>query len=145
MEETFIRILQEQRAQIRARWEALLRIEKVNTPLANPDTLVFLFNQTLDEVFATLARPPVRRPPPPKEAASGKNPLLAYFRAGEQALLETLILAQAKSQFRDFRERDVAELKQVLQTIARREIATLDGVFHQYRASPSADGHVAAG
>ena len=135
MQETFIRTLRTQRAQIRARWEALLRVEKVNTPLANPDTLVFLFNQTLDEVFATLSNPPVRRHSIPKECASEKNPLLAYFLAGEQALLEALVLAQAGSRHLDPRERDadVAELKQVLHTIARREIGTLDGVFQQYR------------
>ncbi len=137
MEEAFIHTLRSQRAQIRARWEALLRIEKVNTPLANPDTLVFLFNQTLDEVFKTLSHPHARHPDITIECASGNNPLLAYFRAGEQALLEALILAQVESRHLEPRKRDadVAELKQVLRTIARREIGTLDGLFHQYRAN----------
>jgi hypothetical protein len=137
MQETFIRTLRAQRAQIRTRWEGLLRVEKVNTPLANPDTLVFLFNQTLDEVFAMLGNPPARRPETPLENASEKNPLRAYFLAGEQALLESLVLAQATSRHLDPRERDadVAELKQVLHTIARREIGTLEGVLQQSRSN----------
>lgn len=140
MQEAFIHTLRTQRAQIRTRWEALLRIEKVNTPLANPDTLVFLFNQTLDEVFTTLGNPHRRRPDTPVECTSGKNPLLAYFHAGEQALLEALVLAQAGSHQLDPRERDkdVAELKQVLHAIARREIGTLDGLFQQYRPNTAA-------
>ncbi len=147
MEAAFIHSLRAQRARIRTRWEAFLRIEKVNTPLANPDALVFLFNQTLDEVFATLDHPPTRHSSPPVEAPSGKNPLIAYFRACEQALLEALILAQAEARHLDPRQRDadVAELKHVVQTIARREIATLDGVFHQYRPTPAAKAGQPAG
>ncbi len=139
MDEKFIQTLRSQRVQIRARWEALLRIEKVNTPLANPDMLVYLFNQTLDEVFANLGHPHARHSSQPIECASGKNPLLAYFRACEQALLEALILAQAESRSLDPHERDadVLELKQVLHSIARRELANLDGVFQQFRANPS--------
>lgn len=133
MEEVFIRTLRAQRAKIRTRWEALLRVEKVNTPLANPDALVFLFNQTLDEVFASLGSQSARRSVNPIECTSEKNPLLVYFLAGEQALLEALVLAQSESPQLDPRKRDadVAELKHVLHAIARREIGTLDGLFQQ--------------
>ena len=61
MHEKTIRALQARRAQIRTRWEALLRIEKVTTPLANPDTLVFALDQSLDDIFTALLQPPPSR------------------------------------------------------------------------------------
>ena len=130
MQEAFIRTLTARRAQIRARWEALLRIERVNSPLANPDTLIFLFDQTLDEVFALLRHPPVRRSAGHLEPASGTNPLVAYFIAGEQALLEALILAQVDTRGLDPVERDadMAELKLIMRTISRRDIGSLEGL-----------------
>ncbi len=142
MEEKFIRTLDARRAQIRGRWEAFLRIERVNTPLANPDTLVYLFAQTLDEFFALLRNPPVRHLPATVAPASEKNPLVAYFTAGEQALLEALVLAQAES--RDLnpveRDADVAELKRVVQRIARREIGAWEGVCRSGKSNVSATG-----
>lgn len=130
MQEAFIRTLSARRALIRSRWEAFLRIERVNTPLANPDALVYLFDQTLNEVFAMLRHPPARSSPLPREDVSGKNPLFAYFVAGEQALLEALILAQADSHDLDPAERDadLTELKRVIWTIARRDIGSLEGL-----------------
>src|SRR3954462_4663597 len=103
MQEELVRALRDRRAETRARWEALLRIEKVNTPLANPDALVFMIDWTLDEVFGALLRPLSSRRRPAKfenhrprpECPCGRNPLLAYFAAGEQALEEALILEQA--------------------------------------------------
>jgi hypothetical protein len=130
MQETFIRALQGRRAQIRARWETFLRIEKVNTPLANPDTLVYLFDQTLNEVFHALAEPHPGRPAPPPPARD-KNPLYAYFLAGEQAMLEALILIQAGASGLDPKERDadVAHLRHIMHKIARRDIESLEGAF----------------
>ena len=141
MQEALIRTLRARRAQIRSRWDAFLRVEKVNTPLANPDTLVFLINQTLDDVFAALRSPPDGNAPPEPAPACEHNPLLAYFLAGEQALLEALILAQAEFRYLDpiKRDADVAELKRAMQMIARRDIVSLEGVF-QPRKTPAAHG-----
>ena len=130
MQEAFIRSLAARRLEIRARWEAFLRVERVNTPLANPDTLVYLFDQTLDEVFALLRHPGVQHAQIPLGQGSERNPLVAYFMAAEQALLEGLILAQAET--RDLnpveRDADLAELKGVVRSIARRDIGSLEGV-----------------
>lgn len=127
MQAAFMRTLQTRRAEICERWETLLRIERVNTPLANPDTLVFLFDQTLAEVFTARSAPPqfVR-----VECPCGRNPLLAYFLAGEQALLEALILAQAETPALDPAERDagVVELRNIVRSIARREIEAFSGI-----------------
>lgn len=126
------------RFSIRARWEVLLRAEPVTTPLGNPDALVHLIDTTMEELLSTLDRhvhagrtnfPPVARP---KEASCpcGRNPLLAYFAAAEQALREGLILAQAASAPIDPAERDlsVRELDLALSNLARREIEAFCGV-----------------
>lgn len=131
MQDDLVRALRARRADIHARWEALLRIEKVNTPLANPDALVFMIDWTLDECFATLrplhSRRRSGRIPEPIQKADcpcGKNPLLAYFAAGEQAIEEALILEQASATSLDPIQRDEAfmELKFTVREIARREI-----------------------
>lgn len=131
MQDELVRALRARRAEIHARWEALLRIEKVNTPLANPDALVFMIDWTLDECYATL-RPPGcrRRNGRPAEALAkpdcpcGRNPLLAYFAAGEQAIEEALILEQARASSIDPVQRDeaFAEVKLTVREIALREI-----------------------
>src|ERR1035437_9374759 len=105
MHETFVQSLRGVRTQICARWEAFLRIERVSTPLANPDTLVYLFDHTLDEVFAALNESPAAGSAVRPVAASEGNPLNAYFRACEQALFEALIQIQAKVSALDPKER----------------------------------------
>src|SRR4051794_30406844 len=102
MQNGLMSALRQRRAAIRARWEDLLRVERANTPLANPDALVHLIDWTLDEIYRTLEGLPSRRRPLRPyskhdiECPCGRNPLLAYFSAGEQALQESLIFAQAK-------------------------------------------------
>jgi hypothetical protein len=141
MQEELVRALRTRRTETRARWEALLRIERVNTPLANPDALVFMIDWTLDELFSALLRPQAwRRGQHPEMIASraecpcGRNPLLAYFAAGEQALEEALILEQASLPALNPADRDAAfnALKSSIREIARREIEAFCAVC-QYR------------
>lgn len=124
-----------------------MRIEKVNTPLANPDALVFMIDWTLDECFSTL-RPPLGRKRTANAVAAdakpdcpcGRNPLLAYFAAGEQAIEEALILEQARVSALDPAQRDMAfaELKLTFREIARREVEAFCAVCQLREASPSA-------
>lgn len=125
MQEEIIRALEQRRAPIRIRWEALLRIEKVTTPLANPDTLVFGLDQSLDEIFARLRQPALPASCAKPIHADETNPWYAYFRAGEQALLETLVLTQAEMPALDpaARDSDFSELKQVIHYLTQREVA----------------------
>lgn len=145
MQDELVRALRARRAEIHARWEALLRIEKVNTPLANPDALVFMIDWTLDECFATL-RPlhaRKRNGKIPESAVAkpdcpcGRNPLLTYFAAGEQAIEEALILEQASASILDPIQRDEAflELKLTVRDIARREIEAFCSVCQFRRQS----------
>jgi hypothetical protein len=130
MQDELMSALLARRPLIRGRWEALLRVERANSPLANPDALVHLLDWTIDEVFRTLQTLPSRRRPLKSFARDaidcpcGKNPLLLYFAAGEQALQESLVLAQAERHTVDPVERDSAlhDLNLALRHIARREI-----------------------
>ena len=123
----FLWAFEAQRPAIRANWEHLLRIERINSPLANPDTLVHLLDLTLNELFQGLrAGLPRRHSGRVQEAhcPCGRNPLLAYFAAGRQALREALVVAQAATSTLSADDRDeaLARLDQVFGQIARREI-----------------------
>jgi hypothetical protein len=62
------------------------------------------------------------------------NPLLAYFVAGEQAMLETLVLVQAHHGHHDSAQTTaVLELKHVLVQVARREIEAFCAVCQHRR------------
>ena len=138
MQASLLRELRCRQFSVRARWEALLRTEPVTTPLGLPDTLVHLIDTTLEEIFAALDNSSIRahtsapggpdREPP--VCPCGRNPLLAYFTAAEQALREGLILAQAASAPLDPTERDTSleELNAVVDGMSRREIEAFCGV-----------------
>ena len=137
MQASLLRELQSRRFSVRSRWEALLRAEPVTTPLGLPDTLVHLIDITLEQVVAILENPLRQHPahvngtiPEEPICPCGRNPLLAYFIAGEQAMREGLILAQAASAPVDPAERDASleELNAVIQRISRREIEAFCGV-----------------
>jgi hypothetical protein len=133
MHESLRCALQKRRPQIRARWEALLRLERPQTPLGNPDTLVFMFDQTLDEVLAALPARSTGVVRPRTECQCDCNPMRVYFPALEQALLEALVLVQSEQPALSAEERvdDVAELCGTLRQVARREIAAFDGLCQQ--------------
>jgi hypothetical protein len=140
MDPNLARTLQARQRRIRTRWEGLLRAELVNTPLANPDILVRLFETTLREVFAMLLirRSPRRSAPAPSRSslrtacACSRNPLLAYFITGEQALLENLMMLEAHKE----QKTAAAELYVTIHQIARREIDLFCSLC-QYRPNPS--------
>ena len=134
MEASLLHEFRCRRLQIRARWESLLRAEPVTTPLALPDALVYLMEGTLNEILTALEHPTAESVPvhghEPSSGCCGQNPFLCYFAAGEQAILEGLVLAQAASTPLDPDERDssLAELEGVLEHISRREIEAFCGV-----------------
>lgn len=147
MQESLVSALRARRPQVHTRWEALLRVEPVGSPLGHPDALVHLIDWTLDEIFAGLTNPLARHRASrtrfcgddSAHCPCGRNPLLAYFAAGEQAMREALVLTQSASTGLDPVERDAAfsELNLVLQQIARREIEAFCGVC-QFRVRPAA-------
>lgn len=145
MQDALVTALRAQRSQIREHWEALLRVEPINSPLGHPDSLVHMLDWTLDEIFAGLTNPLARHRigrtrighEAPPACPCGRNPLLSYFSAGEQAMREALVLAQAEAPHLDPIERDVSfeELNLILQQISRREIEAFCGVCQFRRVS----------
>lgn len=142
MRNDLVHTLHSRLPQIRARWEALLHVEPVNTPLAYPGALVHLLDWTLGQIFDGLAHPTLTHPNDRRPTcadyrhacACGRNPLIAYFTAGEQAVREALVLAQAAAPTLTPAERDgsLLQLDAVFRNIARREIDSFCGVC-QYR------------
>jgi hypothetical protein len=132
MQHLWIEALNSRRPKIRRRWEALLNLESVETPLAHPTNLAHLIDWTLDEVLAELRRGKASRR---IEGISpdlaglrtgcqcGRNPLLNLFIAGEQALLESLVELQASLPANDplRRSTSAAELYMAIQAIAARD------------------------
>jgi hypothetical protein len=138
MDAELIRKLHDMRPQIRMRWEVLLRIERLHTPLANPDTLVYMFDQTLDSILAELPGKPRRSAGPKPTCQFENNPMRVYFTALEQALLEALVHAQSAqpkpepgqhSQAVSKRTAAAMELSATVRRIARREIKAYDEIY----------------
>ena len=80
---------------IKKEWADLLRGEPTITPLGRPDTLVYLMDATLAQLFAGLEAKSTRQwlrgceplvGPAHNYCACGLNPLLKYFTTGELAL-----------------------------------------------------------
>jgi hypothetical protein len=149
MHDSFLRALQTQRSELRERWEALLRNERMSTPMAHPDTLVHLMEWTLDRLFDELRQPQMRRHAdaheprsPGQGCACGKNPLLAYFSTIEQAVVETLLVD--KNQLSALtpveRRASLQDLKHAVHEVARREIDSFCAVC-QSRARQESTGN----
>lgn len=139
-----LRKLSARNAAICERWEALLRIEPVRTPLANPDALVHLIRTTVSEILRAAAKLPASPVRSLKSVQSvrlptcecGNNPYLAYFIAGEQAMVETLVLLQAELPPSDRLEADVADVIHVVRETARGEIEAFCGLCTHRCAAP---------
>ena len=92
MEESDIRRLEAQRAALKREWEILLRTEPTLSPLGNPDTLVYMMDETIDRLLAELRlhvpTPDQRsqRSPLQRRCLCGLNPLLNYYATGELAI-----------------------------------------------------------
>jgi hypothetical protein len=130
MDSDILQQLRGRGAAIRERWEALLRIERVNGPLANPDILVHLIPDSLARILTLVEE---RRPRAPLTLAAanadrsppcdcGYNPYLAYFVAGEQAILETVVLLQSEMPRKGNPQNDIAEIVRAIRRLTRDEV-----------------------
>ncbi|MBA3850372.1 MAG: hypothetical protein C0502_10325 [Opitutus sp.] len=95
MDESAIQRLEGLRPSWKREWEALLRSEPTLSPLGNPDTLVYLMDETIAEVLKSLRARALRHvatnsrallAPLQRHCACGLNPLLNYYATGELAL-----------------------------------------------------------
>jgi hypothetical protein len=145
MDESLLNRLRARRPAIRREWEAFLRAEPVATPLGHPDVLAHLISRTLNVLFASLGAAGSRhRSAQPCSYAAiraicdcGRNPLLAYFIAGERALQGALSPAWVESGDLppETRDKAAAELYLVLHDIARREVESFCSLCQQRDAA----------
>lgn len=133
MQDTLLATLNSKRSGIHQRWSALLHGQKAATPLADPVVLVRLIDWGLTEIFTALRDPATahrtgqrRRKLVLPKCPRGRNPLVGFFVAGEQALLETIVVEQAFHRPADPAQRDNAlnELFFIVRTMATREIGS---------------------
>lgn len=145
MQEELVHALATRRPQICARWSALLHIERANSALAHPDTLVHLMDWCFSGVLESLSAQNQGKPTHPTRASTqrpecpcGRNPYLYFFVAGEQAFLEALVLTQAELPRLDpvARDRAVADLFSSIRTLARSEVESFCSVC-QYQHDPA--------
>jgi hypothetical protein len=139
MQTDLLQELAAQRHSIRQRWEQYLRIEPVASPLGHPDTLVFGIRGALREIFALLRDPPAAPADPLTPCPCGKDPLHAFFVAGEQALLESLVLLQAHRPAIDAARcrTDIEELRHAVRHVAHREMSALARLCQASPSSPN--------
>lgn len=141
MQGKLVQALLSRRTQICARWTALLHIERANTALAHPDTLIHLLDWTFDSIIQALELTLNRKTLAAAQASGarpdcpcGRNPYLYFFIAGEQAWLEALVFTQVAMPKLEAVARDqaVAELVNIVRTLARTEVEAFCSVC-QYR------------
>jgi len=128
VDERAISLLQELRPLIKQRWEAQLRAEPVTSPLSNPDALVYLMDETLDQLAAAmharsvkvwLRRHHAAVAPQCEKTICGLNPLLTYYITGRIAL-GTVAAERLGPVF--------ADVMLFFHTIAQRDLEALCGV-----------------
>lgn len=137
-----IELLRTRRDAIQQRWCALLRIEPVNTPLANPDILAHLVPESLDRMLALLAK--ASRAPASLQTARltlpacdcGNNPYRAYYIAGEQALTEEFVLWETAQPERQRRESELAAVIFFIRRLAQADIDDFCGACSQHAKAP---------
>jgi hypothetical protein len=130
-----LRTLRKRHRQTRERWEMLLRIEKIRSPLSNPDALVHLFDWTLGQICVSLAgNENTETNDSPQETIGGsssncgcgRNPYIGYYKAAKQAMIEALVLEQAEAPNLDANDRDTAllHLTRALDRLGRKEVSS---------------------
>jgi len=148
VDEDILKQLRARRPEIRREWERLLRAVPAPTPLGHPDVLAHLIDRTLNVLFASLGAPGSRRRPAPPfsnadiraECRCGRNPLLAYYLAGERALREWLVAvsADAGDSPPQAREKSLMEMYLVLHDISRRDVGLFCSLCRQRDLEPPA-------
>lgn len=152
MEESLVQLLRTKCADIRSRWSDLLHVERALSPLAHPDMLVYLLDETLEKIFTGLSSAAGQKNPAPLAPAPawprcdcGLNPYIRFYAAGELALLEALVISQAEIHVRDATARDLAvlELYEVVRRFARNDVelfCSLCQLRDERRDSPALAG-----
>lgn len=138
VDESVIQRLEALRPSLKCEWEALLRTEPTLSPLGNPDTLIYLMDETIVDLLKSVRaqvlrhthrNPRTLRVPLPRHCACGLNPLLNYYATGEIAL--HLVAAPVLTA-----EHDLDDVLACYHTLALQELEMLCAVcqFNHERA-----------
>lgn len=124
---------------IKRRWEERLRAEPVSSPFANADALAALIPESIAEVLRKLggafagraAARALRQEEPMCDC--GHNPYRAYFKAGEQAMTEALVLAQTACHADPGDPATKAEMRGVIDMLARPKVDAFCHICSRYQ------------
>ncbi|MDE3084522.1 MAG: hypothetical protein KGJ37_04785 [Verrucomicrobiota bacterium] len=133
MASSLVLLLRKRRLRLKAEWKRRLREEPATTALANPDILVYLMDETLNQLETLLSTraqahwvdvhhshlTQVRT-----LCSCGLNPLLTYFHTGGAALKAELLESQ---EMPELSEREKEILNQAWYFMAQREVESLCG------------------
>lgn len=121
--------------QIRERWAVLLRLEPVTTALALPDAMVHLIPESLHAILHAVGKAhpgkltlKAARAVALPVCGCNRNPYLAHFKAGEQALLEAVVSIQAELPPDRRTEQDLADVVGATRRLAGEEIEAFCGI-----------------
>jgi hypothetical protein len=130
MDERVISGLRMRSRAVRDRWEKLLRADRVTSPVAaGPDALLAMIPTTMEQIFSELGRRAdqnsislaAARAMAWPRFACGYNPYISFLKAGERALLETLVLVQFELNSQDQRDVELANFFSVIRGMAAQE------------------------
>jgi hypothetical protein len=120
---------------IKAEWSVLLHGEPSMTPLGRPDTLVYLMDATLTQLFGGLTGKSAKKwlhsctplvAPVHAYCACGLNPLLKYYTTGELALRAAAAATLGE---------EIEDVLLLFRSLAQQEIETLCSVC-QHKGVP---------
>ena len=129
MDERVISGLRTRSRAIHDRWERLLHADYVTNPVTAPGPLVAMIPSTMESIFAELARGAPENVLPLTAARAlawprficGYNPYINFFKFGERAMLETLVLVQNELNRGDQREVERAAFFSVVRALAAQQ------------------------
>ncbi|CAM3072985.1 hypothetical protein RAHE111665_13910 [Rariglobus hedericola] len=137
MNERILLALKMHRSALHEGWAARLHAAPVTSPLAHPDTLVYLMKTTIDQVFHELAQPSarLRQPPVPRDMCRcGLNPLLSYFATAALSFQHTMAQS-ADDQAVSLHDLDIVD--RAVTRVARREITIFCALCrHDLKTTP---------
>ncbi len=126
MNPTVLAALRSRAGQIHGRWEMLLDLETSRTPAANAGALAFWIPRAMEHVFQALETAESGLPGitmlPQYGCACGRNPYLAFYRAGEKAFVEAVVDAVYECRVDGRREAAIIAIRCAIASMALRDV-----------------------
>lgn len=155
MKQGYLEALDGHRAEIKRKWEVLLRAAPATTPLGHPDTLVFLMDESLQQLFLLcrsrsahgwLSRRSLATVGAGMTCHCRLHPLINYFIAGQAALaFVAQTVPRSQHHLDDLAATScVDELLMIFRFLADREVRTFCEVCRYSASNSRTAGNAAA-